>query len=479
MKSLFAARQGARVPFSIVAVFALAALALACIAPPALARPGGGTGWTSATAISPTNQPDSRGGSQLNAVAVNANGLAIAAWDQFTYAAGGGATIGAAVQSAGRWSAPFTISGATGYSMSPSVAVGAEGTAAVSWTYQDPVATTPSPQQKIQVAVKRPSDPGWTTFTLDQGPVGGVAVVLMVPVGVDRYGNVTAAWTLWDGVRHVVKAATLIAGETSWRPSTMLSGSDDGLYIDLAVHPDGYAAVAYSLSPYTSYAIGTSVKVSSTALNGSWSAPTVVSETMPSSVGYVTSPRIALHGAGLATVVYFGNGIRTVRQLADGNWTPPVTVILASYSGSSYMSPDIAVDDSGNAVVAASIFDATVGVDRASVWVVRGTPDGKWTAQQRLTDPAVAVDAYSPRVAVAADGTLAMVGWIDHYHGEVQVSRWNGSAWGAADTIGRGTAAASFQEVLGLDVGSGSVGAAVWKSTVKGGTRTMASSYRK
>jgi hypothetical protein len=40
-----------------------------------------GSGWSAATAISPVGQPDPTRGSQLNDVAVNANGFAIAAWD--------------------------------------------------------------------------------------------------------------------------------------------------------------------------------------------------------------------------------------------------------------------------------------------------------------------------------------------------------------------------------------------------------------
>lgn len=436
--------------------------------------------WSSAVAISTTNQPDSRGGSQLNAVAVNKSGLTIAAWDQSTYDAGGGATIGAAVQSGGRWGAPFTISGTSGYSMTPSVAVGDEGTMAVSWTYQDPVATTASPQQKVQVAIRPASAAAWTTYTLDQGPIGGVAVITFVPVGIDQYGNVTAAWTMWNGTRHVVKAATLLAGEKAWGSTTELSGSDDGLYLGLSVNAAGKAAIVYSLSPYTSLVSGTSAQFVSRddPYGAKWSAPTPVSETVLSSVGYIVNPQVALDARGLATVVYMGFGIEAVRQLADGSWTSPATVISAAYAGSSYMSPDLAVDGAGNAIVAASIFDATIGVDRASVWVTRGTPDGRWTTQERITDPTVPIDAYATRVAVSPDGSLAMVGWIDHYHGTVQVSKWTGTAWGMAETIGRGTAFASFQEVLGLDIGAGAVARATWKSTAKGGTRTMAASYR-
>jgi hypothetical protein len=177
-------------------------------------------------------------------------------------------------------------------------------------------------------------------------------------------------------------------------------------------------------------------------------------------------------------VIYMGYGIEAVRQLADMTWTAPQTVLRAPNAVSSYVSADLAADVAGNAVVTASIFDATINVDRASVWVARGTPDGNWTAQLRITDPAVPVDAYATRAAMSPDGTLAMVGWIDHSHGTVQVSKWTGTAWSAADTIGRGTAFSSFQEVLALDAASGTSARAIWKSSAKGGTRTMAAIYR-
>lgn len=437
--------------------------------------PTAGNGWSGASAISPVNQPDPTRGSQLNDVAVNASGLTIAAWDQFTYNTGGPYTIGAAVQSGGRWGAPFTISGTTGFSMAPRVAVGADGTMAVSWTYQDPALL----QQTMQVAVKPATSSTWTITNLASGPIGGVSVTLFVAVGVDASGNVTAAWTLWDGTRHVVQTATLPKGGT-WSPTTTLSGAADGLYIDLAVNARGDAAVVYSLSPYSSYLTGTYAQfVSRAGPAGDWTTPVTISETIPSSTGYVTIPQVALDATGLATVIYFGYGVEGTRQLGiNGPWTAPGTVLQAPNQVSSYLSPDLAVDSAGNAVVAVSIFDATIGVDRASVWVALGTPDGRWASQQRITDPTLPVDAYATRVAFSPDGALAMVGWIDHYHGVVQVSKLTGGIWGAADTIGRGTAWSSFQEVLGLDAGSGTVARAIWKNA-KTGTQTMAASYGK
>jgi hypothetical protein len=461
----------------LAAITATAALVVAMFAPPALAKPPvkGGGGWSAQTAISGLNQPDPTRGSQLNDVAVNANGQAIAAWDQFAYANGGSASIGAATASGGRWSAPFTISGTAGFSMTPRVAVGADGTMAVSWILQDP-SVSPA-HDKVQVATKSAGSTSWTTTTLATFTVGGVSVTRSAPVGIDAAGDVFAAWNVWDGTRNVVQAASKPSGQPWSAPTTLSGPGTDGLYLSMAVDAKGDAAVAYTLSPYSAYLSGTWAEyVSRPAATGVWTSPIRVSEVIPSSVGHVTNPMVALDARGLATVGYMGNGIEATRQLSDGSWTTPSSIIASSILGASYQSPDLAVDANGNAAVAVSIFDPTIGIDRASVWVVRGTPDGRWTPQQRLTDPTVPVDAYASRVTMSASGGLVLVGWIDHYHGVAQVSRFVNGAWSPGTTIGRGTAWAAFQEVMGLDAGSDTTAVAIWKNA-KSGTQTMASTF--
>jgi hypothetical protein len=455
-----------------------AVLIVGLIAGPTLAAKAlsNGSRWSSATAISPTLQPDPTRGSQLNDVAVNASGQAIAAWDQYTYDSGGGATIGAAVQSGRGWAAPFTISGTSGFSTAPKVAIGADGTMAVSWTAQDPASGT-SPQQRIQVAVKPAGSSTWTTTTLAQGPLGGVSVTEFVPLGVDAKGDVTAAWTLWNGSHNVMQAATKLAGQP-WSANVALAPGVDAIFPALDVNPAGRAAVVFAATPYPGTAMTNVAKaVLLSGPTGTWSAPVDVSETISSSVGYVSSPQVALDANGLATVVYMGSGVESTRQLAGGTWTTPASVIPAPNAVSSFTSSDLGLDANGNAVVAASVFDATINVDRASIWVSRGTPNGTWGTPVRITDPSVPVDAYASSVAVSPDGTLAVVGWIDHFHGTVEASRLVSGTWAGPTTIGRGTAFSSFQETLVLDAGSGTVARAIWKH-VKSGIVVTAADYR-
>ena len=139
-----------------------------------------GASWSAQTAISGVNQPDPTRGSQLNDAAINGAGQAVAAWDQFSYSGSGSASIGAAVRAGGRWGAPFTLSGTGGFSTAPKAAVGADGTMAVSWIFQDS-----SGRDNVQVAVRPAGSSAWATATLATFTPGGVSVTRSAPVGID------------------------------------------------------------------------------------------------------------------------------------------------------------------------------------------------------------------------------------------------------------------------------------------------------
>ncbi len=353
----------------------------------------GGIGWSSATAVSLTNQPDPTRGAQVNDVAVNASGDTVVAWDQYTYNNGGGATIGVAVQTGGRWSAPFTISPTNGWAMNPKVAVGADGTMAVSWSFDTP-ATDPAPTHSVQVAIKPAGASVWTITNLATTSQGGVAIPQFVPVAVDAGGNVTAAWSLWNGQQHLVQAARRLknaapGSSNGWAvDGTIALG--DALYPFLTVNARGDAAVVFSISPYTSTAgacdpsqslsTGTcAIYVFRSGPMGTWNPPLTVTPVLSSSVGYISGAQAVLDVNGLATVIWFGYGIEGTRQVSRtvaGStvttlWSPRRIVIPvpAGTVGASFMSADIAGDQNGNVVVGVSIFDATINVDRASVWV--------------------------------------------------------------------------------------------------------------
>lgn len=459
-------------------------------------------GWSGNSKISPSLQPDPTRGSQLNAMAVNASGLTIAAWEQYTYSGTGGSSIGVAIQAAGQWSSPITLSGSAGFSMAPQVAVGADGTMAVSWTYQDPQndpVNYPKPQQKVQVAVKAANSSTWTTTTLATGSIGGVAIIQSSPLAIDTTGNVTAAWSYWNGSKHDIQVSSRSNQSGAWSVPVLVSHyadnfSVDGMYPSLAIAPTGDIAVAFTISPYTSTTgscdrvnlkEGTCIlyvhTTNSPSTNQGWSWPIAISEILSTSVGYIGAPQMALDNMGAATVIYLGNGIEATTSTQAG-WTTPASIIHPNIFGASYSTPDLAVDANGNAIAVVSIFDPTINVDRSSVWAAKTTSPGNWGNATRLTDPSVPIDAYGAKVALSANGALALVGWLDHYHGVAQVSKWTGTSWGGATNLGRPTASGAFQEIMSLDAASATTGTtavarAIWKAAPKTGTQINATSY--
>jgi len=60
------------------------------------------TSWSGTSTISPALQPDPTRGAQVNDVAVNTNGLTVAAWDQYNFYTPVSASVGIAIQSGGR-----------------------------------------------------------------------------------------------------------------------------------------------------------------------------------------------------------------------------------------------------------------------------------------------------------------------------------------------------------------------------------------
>ncbi len=205
---------------------------------------------------------------------------------------------------------------------------------------------------------------------------------------------------------------------------------------------------------------------------GSWSQAAQISEVMPSTTGYISAPRVALTAQGTATVAYLGYGVEVVRESIDqqgvSSWTPPFTAIPTPSPGSSYQAVDLAMDRAGNATLAASIFDANVQVQRASVWVAQS--GAAYGAPLRLTDPATLVDAYA-RSHGDIPRWRARIGGLDRplpCAGRSAQRRHLADLYNAdfRDRAGHGL-------LLNMSAGSGTSARAIWKNA-KNGTQTMA-----
>ena len=109
--------------------------------------------------------------------------------------------------------------------------------------------------------------------------------------------------SLWNGSIHLVQSASMAKGG-SWSNPVTLAPGVDGMYPQLAINSRGDAGVVFCLSAYAAYGTGTSARyVFRAGPTGSWTAPIVISETLPSTVGYVSSPLVSLDANGEAAVL--------------------------------------------------------------------------------------------------------------------------------------------------------------------------------
>lgn len=136
----------------------------------------------------------------------------------------------------------------------------------------------PSPQSTIQVAVRSAGSTNWTVTDLAHGPLGGVSITSLIPVAIDRAGNVTAAWMIWNGSNNIIQTATRSAGGV-WSAPVTLSPTQGGSAFSpsLTVNARGDAGIAFVVSPYTgAYMPSYAQYVFRSGPAGSWSAPLTV-----------------------------------------------------------------------------------------------------------------------------------------------------------------------------------------------------------
>jgi len=142
-------------------------------------------------------------------------------------------------------------------------------------------------------------------------------------------------------------------------------------------------------------------------------------------------------------------------------------------SGANGISPQIGVDDAGNAM-ATWMQNDSLGAH--SIWANRYlVASGKWGAATRL-DGADSTDASPTQLAVAAGGS-AIVVWAQP-GATATLSTWarrfTGSTWSAAKLIENDDAGPVTAPVVGMDAKGNAV--AVWNQSAAGGVYTLRSS---
>lgn len=247
-------------------------------------------------------------------------------------------------------------------------------------------------------------------------------------------GKVTAVtWEREDVGTERIQARLRIAG--AWQPAVALS-PDIGIPSSpqVVVTADGSGAlVAWELIEGTSHTVYVST------WNGSgWSLPSRMSD-----VGVnARNPAVASDETGSRLTLAWEqeDAIVVRRGSMGGPWQPATTVSPATTKASA---PSLAVAaEVDRAVVAYSTdnSDDEVGVG-AATW------DGTtWTPNEML---ALSNEAFGVEVALAADGSRALVAWAEGIDDPyTAMSRmWNGSSWGPLKRLNRRSVSGSHPSV--------------------------------
>lgn len=291
---------------------------------------------------------------------------------------------------------------------------------------------------------------GWETATLIEANAGSVGVYYpSQQLAVDGVGNVMVVWERHDGTRRDIFAKRYAVGG-DWGTSTSLeTNASDATYPKVAMDTAGNAFAVWTQSDGTYQSIWTNRYVAGLG----WGIATLIE----SNAGTAVSPQVAMDAAGNAmavwrqTVVTGYLRIWASRYQAGTGWSTP-TIIETNATGGGQ--PEVAVDNSGNAVAVWTQSDGT----RSNLWANRYVAGVGWgTATlienhaNNVVDPKVAMDTAGNAVAVWQESGSSNI-WANRYAA--------GTGWDTATLIETNVATAGYPDVA-IDTAGNAL--AVWQ----------------
>ncbi|UCE91100.1 MAG: hypothetical protein JSV90_06670 [Methanobacteriota archaeon] len=307
---------------------------------------------------------------------------------------------------------------------------------------------------------------GWGVATLIE--TNNMGSAFGPQVAVDGSGRVTAVWHQDDGTRYNIYANRYVVG-TGWGTAKLIETDNSGgaYSADVAVDDSGNATAVWHQYDGTRNNVWSNRYVVGTG----WSVATLI-ET--DNTGYAESPQVAVDDSGNATAVwhqYDGTrySIWSNRYVIGTGWTGE-TLIETDNTGNAFF-PKVTVDRSGDVTAVWHQDDGT----RYNIWANRYTVDTDW-GLAKLVETDNAGSAQYPELAVDYSGDVTAV-WhqSDGTRNNVWSNRYSaGTGWNAATLIETDNTGAALYPQLAADK-SGSVTAA-W--TQFDGTRWNALSNR-
>jgi hypothetical protein len=410
-------------------------------------------------------------------IGFDGQGNAFAVWGQEDPSNGGIATVWASTMPAGgSWTAPASLdssapSTGTGFT-GPQLAVNANGTAVAVWDQTADAGNTYSPWASIYTPGS-----GWSAAVQVDSPAGNARRAPRVAI--DPNGNAAMVWI--DGSTSGftwVMGSRFAVGGGGWSSPVRLSigmdagsGSND-TFPDIAMDAQGNAKVVWS-TDNGAHAIWTARFVAS---SGTWSSPTTIAECPGCALWPVA--HVAVDAAGDAFAVWTWDAVTGGEQVyashftACSSWSAPVQLDANLPTGTTDGYERIAVNASGQAVVVWMDYAVNGGHPTypcASRWT-----GASWTSAVQLG--AAPYGGGIPHPAVADNGD-ALVVWTGPNLLESRFISAGSSAWGPQVALTAG-AMLPGNAVVAFAPGSCGVGLAAWDDNVGSLRGVFTSFYR-
>ena len=297
----------------------------------------------------------------------------------------------------------------------------------------------------------------WRTAALIESGNNGDA--FHPKIAFDGAGNAIAVWRQQDGTYLNIYANRYTASTGSWGTEELIESGANGHAVapQIAVDGAGNAIAVWSQDDGSNYNIYANRYTAST---GTWGTEELIES---SSVANTVSPQIAVDGNGNAIVVWqqsdgIDESIYANRYTAStDSWG---TEELLENSDDGHASdPQIAIDDDGNGV---AVWWQPDSANLRHIYSNRYTPGAGWGTEERIESSDDGHSNY-PQIAIDGEGNVIAVWRQDDNinDGLLYANRYtaNTGSWGTEALIGNGNGSV-FQPQIAID-GEGNA-IAVW-----------------
>jgi len=250
-------------------------------------------------------------------------------------------------------------------------------------------------------------------------------------VAMDANGNAVIVWSQYDGSNYQIFKSEYRSGTWTHPASLTDNISPDGQnadYPQVAMDDNGNAVIVWRQFDGSNYQI-----FKSEYRSGTWTHPASLSDNISPDGQHASNPQVAMDDNGNAVIVWTqfdGNNYQIFKsEYRSGTWTHPASLSdNISPDGQHASSPQVAMDDNGNAIIVWSQYDGN-GIDQIFKSEYRS---GTWTHPASLSDN-ISPDgqhAYYPQVAMDDNGNAVIV-WRQSDGSNTQIfkSEYRSGTW--------------------------------------------------